>query len=850
MLGRFTRAQLTHRVAAAAAASGTVRRSSAAVTTAAASSPDDNNGTPMGTKSALCLPVDVNIPLATTRLRYVIPKSDPRAVELLEGKRSELAVFLSLEKKNNGPVQPPALSKLSKVGMLTQVDSLQSISDDLLEVKVVGLQRIVPLSTPKLAERGTLVIDYEPLKEFTQEKREEALKLYLLDTAEKCNRDCLISLCTEKTGAFKQRMIYDYSLAELTDKCFGFFSEQLPPSELQAVLSEPEIGARAKLVIRAIKQLDQFSDLEDRANQLQANGAVQNEVEESKLQTDILSFLNFSSESKVDIAEDFEKKISAIESTHPKIAKSLRGELSKFKNLDSSSSDYHVSRNYLELATSLPWNKFSEDNADLKSAQKILDEDHFGLPSIKDRILEFMAVCSLSGNVQGKILCFAGPPGVGKTSIASSIAKALGKQFYRVSVGGLDDVTELKGHRRTYIGALPGRIIQALKACQTANPVILIDEIDKLCGTHKGDPGSALLEILDPSQNEHFTDTYLDLPFDLSKVLFLATANDLGKISGPLYDRMEVLELNGYVTGEKVEIAKRHIIPKTLKECGLSSEQVSFDDTALVSLAESYCDEPGVRNLQRFIEKILRQIAYRVSLTPGSSKDLIIVDKANLTSFVGKPSPSELSLESETPPGYIVGLYASGSGGGCLPIETIIVGDGKGEISVTGNLKTVITESTSVGLSFCKKFLEESGDTESLKNLENRKLHLHFPGLDIQKDGPSAGIAIVTSFMSLAKNKPARTDVAMTGEVSLNGKVLAIGGVQSKCLGALREGIRKVILPKQNERDWTEVPEEIKKEMEVFFVSDYSEVYDIMFNQKITNEVIATGHDDQIRISM
>jgi len=498
-----------------------------------------------------------------------------------------------------------------------------------------------------------------------------------------------------------------------------------------------------------------------------------------------------------------------------------------------------------------------------------LDRDHYGLDEVKDTILQFIAVGKLKGTVQGKILCLSGPPGCGKTSIAKSIADALGRKFYRFSVGGLSDVSEIKGHRRTYVGAMPGKLIQCLKSTGTTNPLVLIDEIDKLGNGYRGDPAAALLEALDPSQNDTFRDHFLDVPVDISKVLFVCTANDLGNISGPLLDRMEVIQLSGYDVPEKVAIAEQYLLPKALRECGLTKEEeenppegekekdnvipqqkvpesLKVDRSAIEHLVRWYCREAGVRNLNKHIEKVIRKLALQIvaeeegaELTEKSTRksNTWIVSKENLEEYVGKPifTSDRLYDKDPLPHGIVMGLAWTSMGGTALYIETQVIkrgvdDEGKprggGGLKVTGQLGDVMEESSQIAYTVARARLDS---TLTSGNFDNIDIHMHVPEGATPKDGPSAGVTMTTAMLSLALGKPVKNDLAMTGEISLTGKVLPVGGIKEKTMAARRAGIKCIIFPAGNQRDFDEMPDYLKEGLEVHFADDYSTVYDVAF---------------------
>jgi len=548
--------------------------------------------------------------------------------------------------------------------------------------------------------------------------------------------------------------------------------------------------------------------------------------------------LGITKDDKDAVAEKFRARLEGL-TVPAEVQEVIDEELNKLGFLDPNSSEFNVTRNYLDWLTDIPWGKTTEDSFDIPNALQILDEDHYGMKDAKDRILEFIAVGKLKGEVQGKILCLSGPPGVGKTSIAKSIARALNREYYRFSVGGLHDVAEIKGHRRTYVGAMPGKFIQALKRTESENPLILIDEIDKLGRGHTGDPSSALLEALDPEQNKNYLDHYLDVPIDLSKVLFLCTANTLDTIPGPLLDRMEVIELSGYMQDEKVAIAENYLLPAESKNAGLEDKDVTVSTDALNALIRGYARESGVRNLQKKIEKIYRKAAFQIVRDDSSA---IHVTEDNLQEFVGNPIFTSDRMYESTPPGVIMGLAWTSMGGSALYIETIATststgtdadggGGGGGGVSfkVTGNLGDVMKESASLSSTFAKHFLSTI-EPDNAFFTAAKQINMHVPEGATPKDGPSAGITIATALLSLALGKPVRPDMAMTGELSLTGKVMRVGGIKEKILAAKRAAVTTIIMPDGCLTDYTDLPDQVKEGIDVHFVKEYHEVYDIAFN--------------------
>ncbi|KAJ9322725.1 hypothetical protein DTO027B5_4824 [Paecilomyces variotii] len=589
--------------------------------------------------------------------------------------------------------------------------------------------------------------------------------------------------------------------------------------------------------------------------------------------------LGIESDGKDKLVEKFKEKAQKL--AMPEVVKKVfEEELNKLAHLEPAASEFNVTRNYLDWITQIPWGQKSVENFGIKHAMSVLDEDHYGLKDVKDRILEFIAVGKLRGTVEGKILCLVGPPGVGKTSIGKSIARALNRQYYRFSVGGLTDVAEIKGHRRTYVGALPGRIIQALKKCQTENPLILIDEVDKIGRGHQGDPSSALLELLDPEQNSSFLDHYMDVPVDLSKVLFVCTANVTDTIPRPLLDRMELIELSGYVADEKMAIAERYLAPAAKELSGLKDVDVKLQEDAIEELIKSYCRESGVRNLKKQIEKVYRKAALKIiqdlgedampeeaALTeegkaaqPESEKNEtdpvqppedpekataetprlalkvpesvhVSIGKDSLKDYVGPPVFTSDRLYETFPPGVTMGLAWTSMGGAALYVESILenalTAKSRPGFETTGNLMNVMKESTQIAYSFAKSVM--ANQFPENRFFEKARVHLHCPEGAVQKDGPSAGITMATSLLSLALNHPLDPTIAMTGELTVTGKVLRIGGLREKTVAARRAGAKTIIFPADNMSDWLELPENIKDGIEGHPASWYSDVFNIVF---------------------
>ncbi|WP_459129123.1 endopeptidase La [Guggenheimella bovis] len=507
---------------------------------------------------------------------------------------------------------------------------------------------------------------------------------------------------------------------------------------------------------------------------------------------------------------------------HEKVEK----EIKKFSKMNPSSPDSMVSRNYIEWILDLPWNKQTKERIDLKHAREILDSDHFGLEKVKERVIEYLAVRKLTNSLKGPIICLVGPPGVGKTSIASSIAKSLNRKFIRMSLGGVRDEAEIRGHRRTYIGAIPGRIMTHIKEVKSKNPLFLFDEIDKISSDFRGDPASALLEVLDPEQNKTFQDHYLEIPFDLSKVMFLTTANSVATIPAPLLDRMEVIEVNGYTLFEKEEIAKRYLVPKQLKENGLEGKKVTFSKDALLSLIEEYTAESGVRGLERKIAEVLRKVA---TIIVEKDRESFSVTKRNLETFLGAPRYKRDLRGEENQVGVVTGLAWTSVGGATLEVEVNLM-PGKGNLSLTGQLGDVMKESAQAGFTYTRSVSKRFGIKEDV--FSKTDVHIHVPEGAVPKDGPSAGITMATAMISAFTNRKIKSNVAMTGEITLRGRVLPIGGLREKLLAAKRFGIDTVLIPFDNKRDLDEVPSNVLKGLTVHPVKTMDEVLEYALEEQ------------------
>ena len=578
-------------------------------------------------------------------------------------------------------------------------------------------------------------------------------------------------------------------------------------SKKQKILETLDVRERLTILNGIIFEENQILRLEKKLNEEVEENVKQNQKEyylreQMKVIQNELGF----GEDAVSEAKEWLDKLDDLK-LDPKTDEKVRKEINKFTKMVPSSAESGVIRNYVETILSLPWNKSSKTNSDIKKAEKVLDEDHYGLEKVKERILEYLAVIHLSKGIKGPIICLVGPPGVGKTSIARSIARATGREFVRMSLGGVRDEAEIRGHRRTYIGAIPGRVISAIKDAGANNPVFLFDEVDKIGSDFKGDPASALLEVLDPEQNKEFTDHFLEIPFDLSNVMFITTANTTETIPRPLLDRMEVIDVSGYTEEEKVKIAQKYLVPKQMKAHGLKKKNFAISEKALRDLINFYTRESGVRNLEREIGSLCRKVARKIVAKKAQSYR---ITPASLENYLGKHRFRYDVVENEREIGVTTGMAWTQVGGDTLFIEAALV-PGAGKIELTGQLGDVMQESARTAITYIRSIADEYGIEEDF--YKKYDLHVHVPEGAVPKDGPSAGVTMFTSVMSVLLNKPVRKDVAMTGEITLRGKVLPVGGIKEKVLAAHRAGIRTILLPAENKADIDDIPQSVRKQL-------------------------------------
>eukprot|EP00931_Biecheleriopsis_adriatica_P042948 TRINITY_DN2450_c0_g2_i1.p1 TRINITY_DN2450_c0_g2~~TRINITY_DN2450_c0_g2_i1.p1 ORF type:complete len:994 (-),score=206.88 TRINITY_DN2450_c0_g2_i1:37-3018(-) len=639
-----------------------------------------------------------------------------------------------------------------------------------------------------------------------------------------------------------------------------------PRMDLQEVLVSDQAVDRLRKVLMIMKK-----DLESARLQSQFRSQIEDKFAKENRKYILMQQLrhikrelNLERDDKQSIIAAFKEAISKLGDAVPEEAsKAMEQELGRLNNLEPQSAEFNVSRTYLEWLTAVPWGKTTQDNADIERAETILNEDHYSLEDVKERILEHMAVTFLKGSIQGKIMCLVGPPGVGKTSIGKSVARALDRKFFRFSVGGLHDVSEIRGHRRTYVGAMPGKIIQAMKITQVCNPVILVDEVDKLGRDFRGDPSSALLEVLDPEQNANFRDHYLDVPVDLSKVLFLCTANVLDTIPGPLLDRMEVIRIAGYVYEEKLAIANQYLIPQTIATHGVDTEMIDLRPEALAELIRDYAREAGVRELRKLLEKIARKVALSLVRVEEEKRERSVIGLDNLRKFVGQPPHSSDQLFSDgTPCGVVMGLAWTALGGKTMFVEArgrvpfspsdsrtepsmLLEGSATGEqeesakskpvnrpgsgprMKVTGKLGKVMGESSEIALTYSRVFLRELEPQNDF--LDSASIHMNMPEGATPKDGPSAGVTMTSALLSLALDRPVKRDMAMSGEITLTGKVLRVGGIKEKALAARRENVSMLVLPMSNQADYLELKPYLRAGLTAHFVDHFDDVYRLAF---------------------
>ncbi|MGE4543335.1 MAG: endopeptidase La [Pedobacter sp.] len=715
--------------------------------------------------------------------------------------------------------EPDSRENLHNFGVVGRIMKVLHSDDDSIHLLVNCLERFSIRELTESEDGLFARVEYHYATELSVNPELKAYSMAIISALKELVQ--INPLYSEEIKMFLNRQSMD-DPGRLTD-----FAANLTASDgqlLQEILETIDVRKRIDKVLVLLKKELEVSRLQTKISKQieQKISAQQREFFLREQLKAIKKELGLEKEGKVSEIEKFQKRLAKL-TPNQDAQKAIDEEIEKLRLIEPSSPEYNVSRNYLDWLTILPWGKNSKDNYNIERARRVLDRDHYGLQDVKDRILEFIAVGKLKGDISGSILCLVGPPGVGKTSIGKSIASALNRTFYRFSLGGMRDEAEIKGHRRTYIGAMPGRFIQAMKSAGTANPVLMLDEIDKIGASFQGDPASALLEVLDPEQNSSFRDHYLDVPFDLSNVLFVATANQLDTIPAPLLDRMEIIRLAGYILEEKMEIARRYLIPKALENHGLQKSQVVIRKEALHAIIDGYAREAGVRSLENRIKKIMRHAA--MEITQGHAEK-ITISKKDVETILGKPIFTEDEVFEDVP-GVVTGLAWTSMGGATLQIEaTAMPSKGKG-FKQTGQLGKVMVESSEIAYSYVMAHLEGYGiDPEFF---DKHFVHLHVPAGATPKDGPSAGVTMATALLSMITGKPVIKKLGMTGELTLTGKVLPIGGVKEKILAVKRIGITTVILPEANRKDFDELPDHLRADLSVHFARDYHDVYKVAF---------------------
>lgn len=717
-------------------------------------------------------------------------------------------IFLSSQKEV--AVEEPTEEQIYEVGTLSKVTQMLKLPNGTIRVLVEGLQRgkiknfieneeYFEVEIELLEENNTVDVEGQALMRTVLQQFEQYINLS--------------KKVTPETFASVQDIEEPGRLADVIASHLS-----LKIKEKQQILEIVDVKERLNHLISILNNEKEVLGLEKKIGQ-RVKKAMEKTQKEYYLREQMKAIQKELGEKEGKLGEvsTLKEKIEAANMPENVLQVALK-ELDRYEKIPSTSAESGVIRNYIEWLINLPWKNETKDQLDIRRTEKILNEDHYGLEKVKERVLEYLAVQQLTKSLKGPILCLVGPPGVGKTSLARSIARALGRNFVRISLGGVRDEAEIRGHRRTYVGAMPGRLIQGMKKAGTINPVFLLDEIDKMSSDFRGDPSAALLEVLDPEQNNTFSDHFIEEPYDLSKVMFITTANSLATIPGPLLDRMEVISIAGYTEVEKLHIAKNHLVPKQIKEHGLQKSTFQLKDDAIIKLVRNYTREAGVRNLERQIAGLCRKAAKQLV---SEEKKRVVITAKNLENYVGKPRFRYGQAEMEDQVGAATGLAYTTAGGDTLSIE-VALSPGKGKLILTGKLGDVMKESAQAAFSYVRSKADELGIDPDF--YEKTDIHIHVPEGATPKDGPSAGITIATALVSALTGRPVRKDVGMTGEITLRGRVLPIGGLKEKSLSAHRAGILKVILPEENEKDIDDIPESVREDLTFIPVSHLDEV--------------------------
>ncbi|MBY0471074.1 endopeptidase La [bacterium] len=775
-------------------------------------------------------PTNIFIPVVPIRNTVLFPGTAlplkvgrSKSIGAVEKARASDGWILVVTQKDADEANDPRSDGLYKVGTLAKLEKSRASGDKGYEVIARGVSRFrideFKLERDHLTARGE---EWEDIHDSDAQTEEVLIK-----SLKKLSKD-ILNLLPADTEQLIELVDGIEDLSFLTHLCAA--NIDVPTVKKQEILETPSIKNRSLSLLEVLQHqketLTLQNEIRDKLSQKMGK-AHRESILREQMRT-IREELGEEGDSKDQ--NNYRKKID--ESGMPESARKVADEeLKRLEGMGNSSPESHVIRTYLDLLCSLPWAKYADETIDLDQARAVLEGDHYGLDKVKKRILEHLAVMKLKKESRGTILLLVGPPGVGKTSLGQSIAHALGRKFVRGSLGGVRDDAEIRGHRRTYIGALPGRIIQAIKRAGESNPVFLLDEVDKLSRSFVGDPASALLEVLDPEQNKTFLDHYLDIPYDLSRVFFIATANTLDSIPGPLLDRMEVIDLTGYTTAEKLHIAKNHLLPKQLKEHGIQESLFSISDAAILRTISHYTREAGVRDLQRKIAAICRASTERILealQTPEADRKPIRVDVADLEKILGPERFIQEVAEGVTSPGVVTGLAWTPVGGEILFVEASQM-PGTGKLTLTGQLGDVMKESAQIALSLVRSHVSEIASTFKFNKSD---IHIHVPAGAIPKDGPSAGVTMLTTIASLLSGRSVNPKLAMTGEITLRGAVMPVGGIKEKVIAAHRAGIERIIMSKRNQKDLVDVPEDVKAQLKFHFVENYAEVLEVALGIK------------------